>query len=104
MIDTAHDQLQAARSNGTGRSAITLYRGNVLSQVLMAMIAGIELSEHSNPGEGTLHVLLGEVQLRSGDDSWDLSEGQMMAIPQAVHSVAALADSVVLLTVARPAG
>lgn len=101
MMDIAHEQMQAARSNGSGRSATTLYRGEVLSQVLMALVAGTELADHSNPGEATLHVLAGEVQLRSGDQAWDLSEGQMVGIPQAVHSVAALADSVVLLSVAR---
>lgn len=100
-MDTAQEQLQEARTSDSGRSATTLYRGQSLSQVLMAMTAGTELAQHSNPGEATLQVIVGEVRLDSGGESWIVGEGQLMAIPQAPHSVAALADSVMLLTVAR---
>ena len=54
-----------------------------------------------NPGEATLHVLRGRVRLACGDDSWEGSKGDLIEVPNARHSLYALEDSVVLLTVAK---
>ena len=61
------------------------------------------LDEHSNPGDATVHVLHGRVRLSSGEAHWDGAAGHLIAVPDAVHSLEALDDSVVLLTVVNRA-
>ena len=64
-------------------------------------MAGQELSEHENPGEATVQVLLGRVKLRAGDDSWEGRRGDLLVVPQLPHSLESIEDSVVLMTVAK---
>lgn len=96
-------QLEAAQQASSGRSAHTVYGGHehVLRQTIMALVAGEVMDEHENPGEATVHVLHGRVQLAAGDISWDGSVGDLIIVPPTRHSLAALEDSVVLLTVAK---
>lgn len=99
----AREHLKVATSQASGRSSETVYGGHerVLRQTLMALAAGTQLSEHENPGEATLLVVLGRVRLSCGDDSWEGRPGDLIAIPPARHAVEALEDSAVLLTVAK---
>ncbi|RNI23920.1 cupin domain-containing protein [Flexivirga caeni] len=99
-------QLAAARTAGNGRSAHTVYGGHehTLRQTLIALTAGSALSEHESPGEATLVVLQGHVQLTSAAATWDGSPGDHLIIPAARHALNAVEDSVVLLTVAKPRG
>ena len=96
-------QLQIAANASSGRSAQTVYGGHehVLRQTIIALSAGYILDEHENPGEATLYVLKGRVRLRSEGDSWEGSAGDLLIVPQARHSVEAVEDSAVLLTVAK---
>jgi quercetin dioxygenase-like cupin family protein len=59
------------------------------------------LDEHENPGEATLHVLRGRVRLASGDVAWEGTPGDLLIVPDARHSLNAIEDSAVLLTVAK---
>jgi len=97
-----HRQLEAARRDGRGRSAHTVYGGHehVLRQTLIALIAGEELREHDSPGEATVQVLSGRVRLLAGEDSWDGMAGDLIIVPDRRHSLEAAEDAVVLLTVA----
>lgn len=72
-----------------------------LSQVLLALRVGCELADHANPGEATLQVLSGRVRLTAGDEAWNLSAGEYVAIPRRRHAVLAEQDSVALLTIVR---
>ena len=94
--------LEAAAKASSGRSAHTVYGGHehALRQTLIALRAGSQLDEHQNPGEATLQVLQGRVTLTAGDDAWSGSRGDFITIPDAIHSLEAVEDSVVLLTVA----
>ena len=93
--------LEVARTASSGRSAHTVYGGHerVLRQTLIALRQGAALDEHENPGEATLQVLRGRVTLAAGEERWQGSEGDLMVIPDARHSLEAVEDSVVLLTV-----
>lgn len=95
--------LETASTASSGRSAHTIYGGHehVLRQTLIALRAGSSLGEHENPGEATVQVLHGRVTLVAGDTEWNGSPGDLMTIPDSRHSLEAVADSVVLLTVAK---
>ncbi|KHF43442.1 cupin domain-containing protein [Saccharomonospora viridis] len=99
----ARNHLERAAEANAGRSASTVYGGHehVLRQTVIALAAGATLTEHENPGEATLIVLRGRVRLRSGEDEWDGRTGDLIVIPQARHSLEALEDSAVVLTVAK---
>jgi quercetin dioxygenase-like cupin family protein len=94
--------LEAAAKASSGRSAHTVYGGHehALRQTLIALRAGSQLDEHQNPGDATLQVLHGRVTLIAGADAWNGSPGDLITIPDATHSLAAVEDSAVLLTVA----
>jgi quercetin dioxygenase-like cupin family protein len=94
--------LEAASTASSGRSAHTVYGGHehVLRQTLLALRGGSRLDEHQNPGEATLQVLHGRVLLIAGGTRWKGSPGDLITIPDARHSLEAVEDSAVLLTVA----
>jgi quercetin dioxygenase-like cupin family protein len=102
----AREHLEAAHRSSSGRSAHTVYGGHehVLRQTLLALTAGTALDEHDSPGEATLYVLQGRVRLSSGPTDWDAAQGDQLDIPLERHSLTALEDSAVLLTVAKPNG
>ena len=96
-------QLELARQASSGRSAQTVFGGHehVLRQTVIALVAGRGLAEHDSPGEATVHVLRGRVRLSTGDVDWDGSPGDLLTVPAARHTLDALEDSAVLLTVGR---
>ncbi|MBO0832693.1 MAG: cupin domain-containing protein [Actinobacteria bacterium] len=93
---------QAAGAPG-GRAAQTVMGGHerILRQTVIALTKDSALSEHANPGEGTVYVLRGRVRLAAGSESWEGRDGDLLIIPDAPHSLIALQDSAVLLTVAK---
>jgi quercetin dioxygenase-like cupin family protein len=101
----AREQLELALVASSGRSARTVFGGSEhhLRQTLIALASGRMLDEHNNPGDATVHVLHGRVRLSSGEVSWDGASGHLIAVPNAPHSLEALEDSAVLLTVVTQA-
>ena len=73
----------------------------MLRQTLIAMVKDAALTEHANPGEASVHVLRGRVLLAADGQSWEGRDGDLLIIPDSPHSLQALQDSVVLLTVAK---
>ena len=97
-------QLDAARRATSGRSAHTVRggRGNVLHQTLLALVAGQGLEEHESPGEATLQILHGRALLATAQDSWEGAAGDYLEIPPQRHTLRAIEDCAVLLTVVVP--
>lgn len=100
----AEEQLAQARQARSGRSARSIHSGHdrALRQTILALVAGSELAEHDSPGEATLQVLQGRVRLIAGDEAWQGAAGDYVTLPPGRHSLAALEDAAVLLTVATP--
>ena len=99
----ARTHLAQAREASSGRSAETVYGGHErqLRQTLIALRAGQSLAENASPGEATLQVILGRVLLHSGGNEWNGSPGDLFTIPDALHSLDAVEDSVFVLTVVK---
>ncbi|MET4780913.1 cupin domain-containing protein [Glaciihabitans sp. UYNi722] len=105
LIALARHHLEQAERASSGRSAETVFGGHEhqLRQTLIALGTGQSLSEHQNPGEATVQVIVGRVLLRSGDVSWNGSPGDLLTIPPGLHSLDAVEDSAFLLTVVKGA-
>jgi quercetin dioxygenase-like cupin family protein len=99
----ARELLEHATSTSSGRGADTVYGGHehVLRQTVIALAAGRSMTEHENPGEATVQVLRGRVRMSAGDVVWEGAPGDLLVVPQARHTLEALEDSAVLLTVAK---
>lgn len=110
MINTsltalARQHLEKASAASSGRSAQSVVGGHdhMLHQTMIALVAGQKLDDHANPGNATVQVIHGRVRLDSGNDSWEGATGHLIEVPDAIHSVTALEDAVILLTaVNRP--
>lgn len=99
----ARQQLELSAAHGGRPAADTVVGGHerVLRQTVIGMITGAELGEHNNPGEATIYVLRGRVRLVSEGQAWEARSGDLLKIPDARHSLMALEDSAILLTVAK---
>jgi quercetin dioxygenase-like cupin family protein len=106
LMALADGLLSQALSASSRRDVCTVDGGHprLLHQTVIALARGQRLDEHDNPGEATVQVLRGRVRVTAGDDTTDGSPGQLLIVPGIRHSMTALEDAVVLLTVAkRPA-
>jgi len=99
----ARGLMKSAATATAGRAAETVYGGHehVLRQTLIALTAGTALSEHENPGEATVQVLSGRVRLVADATEWEGRNGDLLIVPKARHTLHAIEDSTVLLTVAK---
>lgn len=95
------EQVATAKNAHSGRAAHTVHggSGHALRQVVLALAAGHKLAEHENPGEATLLVLQGRVELATTTSKVALATGDYVVIPQERHDLTALDDSAVVLTV-----
>lgn len=98
----ARHQLEIATNRSSGRSAKTVYGGHEhsLRQTVIALRAGQVMAEHQNPGEATVYVINGRILLSTSEVSCSGWLGDLLTVPDALHSVEALEDSVILMTVA----
>lgn len=105
LSQLCEDTLATARANGNGRAAVTIFGGQQrdMRQTLIALQAGALLHEHESPREATLHVLVGDVRVCAGSDTWQGSAGDYLIIPAERHELEAISDAAVLLTVATHA-
>jgi quercetin dioxygenase-like cupin family protein len=99
----ARRQVDRATGAGGRPAADTVHGGHekVLRQTVIGMSQGAHLAEHEDPGEATVQVLQGRIRMIAGARSWEARTGDLLIVPDARHSLQALEDSAVLLTVAK---
>jgi quercetin dioxygenase-like cupin family protein len=103
LVEAGEEQLEKARAADSGRATMRVDQGPGarFRQVLVALATDRALADHENPGEATLQVLRGQVRLKWGRESVVAESGEVVTIPPERHSLHALEDSVVLLTVSH---
>jgi len=101
LAETARIHIERARARTHGRSAHTVHGGHdhVLRQTVIALRAGETLHEHDSSREATLQVLAGWVRLTTATQSLEAVAGDLLTVPADAHTLHAVADSAVLLTV-----
>ncbi len=85
------------------RHAVTLIREGGMSVVLTDLKSGTVLQEHAAPGPTTVQVLAGNVRFILGDERFEVGPGRLVAFDGGTrHSVEAIDDSTLLLTLVAP--
>lgn len=99
----ARQQLKEADTAPSARAADTVFGGHekILRQTVIGIRQGAELGERDNHDESTIYVLQGRVRLRSGENSWIGRDGDLLIVPQSRHSLEAIENSSVLITIAK---
>ncbi|TRW46993.1 cupin [Georgenia yuyongxinii] len=92
------EHLAAAGASPRGRSALKLIHDGPLRQSIISLAAGQKLEEHNTPRAATLQVLHGLVRVTSPGGDVVLAAGALEPLPHERHGLAAIEDSVVLLT------
>ena len=83
------------------RNAITVYKTDGMRIVLVALHEDAVMTRHTANGVISLQVLEGEINFITDGQSVVLKEGQIVALHKGEpHSVAAIKESVILLTLA----
>lgn len=95
------DQIRKEKSwKKNGRNAITVFKTNGMSIVLIALHKGAEMVRHTAVGLISLQVLKGKIIFNTDNESIGLRKGQMLVLHEGIpHSVVAKRKTVFLLTV-----
>jgi quercetin dioxygenase-like cupin family protein len=102
-LGEALTELHGSSMGGQSRAAITLVKQDGMSVVLSHLHAGGTLQEHAAQGPATVQVLDGRVRVQIGDETLDVPGGRLVAFDSGVrHSVEAIEDSTLLLTILSP--
>jgi quercetin dioxygenase-like cupin family protein len=83
-----------------GRRAETLIKTDGLRVVLVTMLAGITLHEHTAPGPITIHAVRGQIAVTFDDEQRTLLPGDLIALAPGVrHAVHTIEEGAFLLTI-----
>ena len=86
--------------NESDRNAITVFKTNGLSIVLIALHQNAEMIKHKTNGLISVQVIEGEIKFSTDSESINLKTGQMLALHSFIeHSVLAVEETFFLLTV-----
>jgi quercetin dioxygenase-like cupin family protein len=103
-LGEAARDLPAQAAQGQDRRGVTLVREGGLSVVLSHLHAGASLQEHAAPGAATVQVLDGHVRAHVGEEVLEIPAGRLVAFDANIrHSIEAIEDSTLLLTLAHAA-
>ena len=100
ITQAAEELLTNAKSDPKGVAVFRLYGGSGLQlrQTMVGIAATKELERHPNPGEATIQVLYGVVNLLWDGGGVGLQQGEWVAAPAGDHSIQGVQDAVVLVT------
>jgi quercetin dioxygenase-like cupin family protein len=98
LAEWAEELQRRAGGAASARAAHTVATAGPLRQTLMALRSGAELAEHDSPAGATLQVVRGRARLTAGEQTWEVGDGELVAITPRRHRLTALTDTVVLLT------
>jgi Uncharacterized conserved protein, contains double-stranded beta-helix domain len=103
LAAATRELLRDAAGSTSGRAARTIHGGHGLKlrQTVIALTSGTVMAEHRSPGEASLQVLVGEIVLVTDQTRWQLMAGDFLELPPEPHSVEAVSDAVLLLTVSN---
>jgi quercetin dioxygenase-like cupin family protein len=102
-LEAETHRLKAETTWSTGQNARTLVKYDDLRVVLIALQRDARIPEHQTDGRLSLHVISGHVQVRASGRTFNLRTGGLLAFDPAIrHDVAAIEESVVVLTIAWP--
>ena len=106
LADAARNHMERARAAEHGRSAHTVHGGHdrALRQTVVALRAGTTLGEHPSEREATLLVLAGRVRLTDGAQTFEAGTSDLLTVPAAAYTLAAVEDSALLFTVSLVVG
>ncbi len=99
-LDNFIEQLKGEPSwKESDRNSITVFKTNGLRIQIIALHEGAEMPPHSVDGHISLQVLEGQIKFVTEAQTLELSKGHMLALHQQLaHSVIALKESVLILT------
>jgi quercetin dioxygenase-like cupin family protein len=81
------------------RNAITVFKTNNLSIVLIGLKKNATMPKHKVDGTLSLQVLEGAIQVDTNEQSIELNQGQMLALNTSFeHSILAIEETFFLLT------
>jgi quercetin dioxygenase-like cupin family protein len=100
-LEKEWQQLRAEDHSGSnGRRQVTLWHHGPFSQVLLAFEAGGDFPRHQAHAWVSIQVLIGRINVDLPDHSHELTIGSLLVLdPDIPHSLHALEESAVLLTV-----
>ena len=83
-----------------GRRAETLIKSDGLRVVLVTMLAGIALHEHTAPGPITIHAIRGRFLVTFENEEREIGPGELVSLASGVrHAVRTIEDGAFLLTI-----
>jgi quercetin dioxygenase-like cupin family protein len=101
-VDHAGEVIDLASTSGQSRSAATHLENDVVKIIRLTVPQGREIPPHTAPGPLVVQCLGGRVELKAIDKTFELAAGQMLFLPPGEsHSLKALEDSSLLLTIIR---
>ena len=100
LLSLAEKLMTEATSNASGRSSLTLARGDELTVVLTALKTGHALDEHPAPAAVVVTCLDGNITFTTRAEEVTLERGEAVVFTgDVVHSVYANEDSVFLIVI-----
>ncbi len=99
-LTRSSEQIKTEKTWGdNNRNAITVFKTNGMSILVIALHKGAELTKHTAAGMITVQVLEGKMLFTTDEQSVELMTGQMLVLHENIpHSVLAKEESVFLLT------
>jgi quercetin dioxygenase-like cupin family protein len=88
--------------NKYDHNAITVFKTDALRLVLIAMHQNAELPKHDSEGIISVQVIEGNIEFITDEKTANLRQQEMVTLHEGIpHSVRAVQESVILLTMAR---